>query len=107
KTRVNPPKDSRQSPSKTIFIADSLKAHRNSRKAMSTFVLNCLGFLAQFQVPAHPLCTMCQKSSSERLRAYLACLHDQWGMAPYQAWLRKQKTFAQLSARTRQAKETQ
>ena len=25
----------------------------------------------------------------------------------YQAWLRKQKTFAQLSARTRQAKETQ
>src|SRR5204862_6793362 len=24
----------------------------------------------------------------------------------YQAWLRKQKTFAQLSARTRQAKET-
>jgi cytochrome c oxidase subunit 2 len=25
----------------------------------------------------------------------------------YQAWLQKQKTFAQLSARTRQAKETQ
>jgi cytochrome c oxidase subunit 2 len=25
----------------------------------------------------------------------------------YQVWLRKQKTFAQLSARTRQAKETQ
>jgi len=29
------------------------------------------------------------------------------GESEYQAWLRKQKTFAQLSARTRQAKETQ
>jgi cytochrome c oxidase subunit 2 len=28
------------------------------------------------------------------------------GESEYQAWLRKQKTFAQLSARTRQAKET-
>jgi len=49
------------------------------------------------------LCTELCGAAHYNMRAKVVVMEQ----SEYQAWLRKQKTFAQLSARTRQAKETQ
>jgi len=49
------------------------------------------------------LCTELCGAAHYNMRAKVVVEQE----SEYQAWLRKQKTFAQLSARTRQAKETQ